>query len=192
MEMKDVFKDILDKTRNDMILKLDRKDIEEDIKEEYATIKDFRNKKGEINKNDVKFSEVKSAMEVYFNLKDKDLLEEKYVRREEYLNDLKQGAERFPVDKLKSYMLKSDVIANNKDELKELEKKSINEEVVTTDEFKALSEIAKSIVKKEEILEKIKRAEERGESINIQDKENQKAELEELKNRLIRELNLNF
>jgi len=190
-ELKQTYKEIEANLRSQMSIKLDIKDIEEDIKYDYAAEKQMTNKKGEIDPKLVKIAEVKSAMDIFFKLKDKDSLGEKYETREFYLKDMKQGEENFPIAKCKSHIQKQDNMKAAKDDLKDLESAKTSEEgEIGSEEFKALIEIAKIVIKKEEDIEKIKRAEARGEEINVADKEHKKFELETLKQKLAKQLGI--
>jgi len=190
-DLKTTYKEIESNLRGQMGIKLDIKDIEEDIKYDYAAVKQMTNKSGEIDPKLVKIGEVKSAMDIHFDLKDKDSLGEKYETREMYLSDMKNGTENFPLDKCKSHISKQDSMKEMKIDLKEYEGNVTSEEGdIDSETFKVLIEIAKIVIKKEEDIEKIKRAEARGEEIDDFDKEHKKYELETLKQKLAKQLGI--
>lgn len=191
MDLKGTYKEVYNTLRQEMMLKMDMKDIEVDIKEEYAQIKQYKKKDDSLDTSKVKFGEIKSAMEIFYSLKDKDSLGEKYETREMYLSDMKNGQESFPIDKCKSYINKMDSVQEQKETLKEIESNITSQsDGLDSKEFKALTEIAKQIIKKEESVEKDKRAEERGENVNTMEREAKKAELEELKQKLAKQLGI--
>jgi hypothetical protein len=191
MDLKSIYKDVYNTMRAEMMEKMDMKDIEVDMKEEYASIKQYKKKDDSLDISKVKFGEIKSAMEVFYQLKDKDALGEKYETREMYLSDMKNGEDSFPLQKCESYIKKMDRIQEHKDTLKDIEVNVTTQESgLDSKEFKALMAIAKEVIKKEEAVEKDKRAEERGETVNTAEKEAKKAELEELMQKIAKQLGI--
>lgn len=185
LDRKDLLNEITKNLKSTMILKYDLKEVEEDIKDEYASIHQLKNKKGETDTKQVKFGEMKTALQLHFKSKDKDDLLEKYERQEEYRKNMKIGNDAFPVDKGKKYV---ELLNTRKDftsELTEIKKTCAANEVPEI-EIQAMCEIAKLIVAKEEavIVEEIARKE--GKTL----KKKKSVEIEEKIQELLKEFNI--
>ena len=149
MTLLDVFENIKKTLIQEEELKSNLKEVEEDIKEEYATIKGFRNKKGEVDKRQIKFSEVKSAgKKILF---DDDKFEIKIANYDTYKNDIKNGEENFPVAKLNKYFELEEVKKEIKNDLKDIEEAATAIEELELDQkrFSYLIKLAKEDLKTE-------------------------------------------
>lgn len=150
MTLLDVYENIKTVLIQEKELKNSLKELEEEIKEEYAMIKGFRNKKGEVDKRQVKFSEVKNAgKKEFFN---DENFEIKIANYETYKIDIKNGEENFPVSKLKQYFEKEDVKKDIKNDLKDIEENATSLEELELDQksFSYLVKLAKEELKKED------------------------------------------
>ena len=149
MTLLDVYENIKKVLIQEKELKANLKELEEEIKEEYAMIKGFRNKKGEVDKRQVKFSEVKNAgKKVFFN---DESFEIKIANYETYKIDIKNGEENFPVAKLKQYFEVEEVKKDLKNELKDIEENATAIEELELDQksFSYLIKLAKEELAKE-------------------------------------------
>jgi hypothetical protein len=139
--------------KGSMILKYDIKEVEDDIREEYASIHQLKNKKGEIDKGQVKSGELKTAMTLHFKITPKDALLEKYERQHQYIKHMEEGDSAFPLVKGKKYLEMLETKKDLSGELNEIKKVCAENEIPEI-EIQAMTEIAKLLVAKEE--EKIK------------------------------------
>jgi len=152
MDLLSVYENIKKVLEVDKKMKERLKEIENEIKEEYAIIKGYRKKNGEVDKNAVKFAEVKNAGKKVFY--DNDAFEIKIANYEQYKTDIKNGEENFPVSKLKQYFEIEEEKKSLKEELKEIEEQATAIEELELDQksFAALVKLAK-----EELNEKRKK-----------------------------------
>lgn len=118
-DIKEVFEQITKLLETEKTIKNDIKTIEKDIREEYAMIKGYRKKNGDVDIAAVKSSELKNAIKKHF-LNDNSF-EVKIANYEQYLTDMQNGEENFPLQKAKQYLEKEEVLKDFKEEFKEFE-----------------------------------------------------------------------
>jgi len=141
--IKDVFEQITKLLETEKTIKSDIKTIEKEIKEEYATIKGYRKKNGDVDIGAVKSTELKNAIKRFF-LNDQSF-DIKITNYEQYLTDMKNGEENFPLQKAKQYLQKEEVLTDFKEEFKEFEANIEADEKLNIDKdtFTILTKIAK-------------------------------------------------
>ena len=150
MDLLNVYEEIKKVLEIEKQMKENLKEIENQIKEEYAMIKGYKNKKGEFAKNMVKFSEVKNAgKKIFYN---DNSFEIKIANYEQYKTDIKNGEENFPVSKLKKYFEVEEEKKNLKELLKDIEERatSIEELEIDQKKFSALLKLVKDEINKKD------------------------------------------
>lgn len=173
-----------------MLSKLDLKEVEDKIKYDYAATHQLKNKKDEVDPGQTKFAEIKSAMNIFYELGKTDSLGEKYDRREEYLIHMKKGEDFFPIGLTELYLRKETAGSEVKTELNEIKKKCAENDVEEI-EIKALERIAKIKVKQKEEYEKEKRAQREGKEYKPKNS-SKELDIAEKIRQLLKELNINI
>lgn len=176
---KEIFDEICKNLRADLNLKYDLKSLENEIKDEYCSIHQLKNKNGDNDLKQVKFAILKLALELQEDPNKKDTITEKFDYLEEYKDNINKGEEEFPIDKGKKYIKLMENKKDLKKDLKEIKATAIEKEIEEI-EIQALTQIAKVKLNIEEENLKEKLAKEEGKEYTPKTKSELDIKIQEL------------